>query len=483
MRPSWRVPNVERVRLWEDGYGLLLFLCLFCLLGLAMQGLADVLMPFRWGFVTVAAGIGLWQLRQAGTIRLTGEHYCLMAMMLVGLASCAWSADPWYSIQRLGSFVLLWIAVFVGAWVWLRTIKNVILGANLFYLLVVLVTILSLFYLGQEQIVDRTERAEGAFGRATGAGTCAAMFIPVVVWRILYSRGVGRAVSVLVLIVQAYLLFFSGARLAIVAGVTGLAIVCWHQFRQYRVLMATMILILAGAVALGLIGLQSLPEYVVRQRSLSSLTGRTLRWELGLDLFCKHPLEGHGYGMSRYLVFMDRDTAEKYAQHEPNPSRAAFARRAAASGERVAYNLHSDHIERLVETGIFGYVGFGLFWVFLCWRGWRVLSAPSNPCSDLARLLLASVWLLWMDSLSHSILFAVGNGGSVLFWYVLVLFMAAERHAHGFSRRFDGRPPLARRPQGECEAEVGSAPTATANMRRILGVRRSTSRERRNAYR
>ncbi len=430
---AYRNGAIHHPRVWQDGYALVLLVSLFCLLGLGVKGISALIMPLRWAILVLFAGAGLFQLQRARTIRATAEHWCLIAMMLVSLTSCLYSADPWYSAQRLVSFVLLWFAVFVGAWAWFSSPRNVLAGANLLYTLACFVTAFSAFHLGQGEILGG-ERAEGTFGRATGAGAFAALVLPIVIWKIRYSRGWSRHFAVAVLLVQTYLLIFSGARASILAFITGLTVVFWQQYKQHRALMVVGALTLVALSTRGVIGLHQVPDYIVRKGTIGSFTGRTFRWELGWRLFEMRPVGGHGYGMSRYLVFMTPETAQIYADNEPNQGRALSALRAAASGMRFSFNLHSDHVERLVDTGIVGYVFFALFWGIMIHRMRQALRAPRSPHGDLARLLCISVWLILVDSFMHSVLFAVGNGAAAQLWFQLALFAAAVQSATAVSR-------------------------------------------------
>ncbi len=412
-------------RFWQDRYATLLFVCFLCLSGLTIPGLSGLLMSLRWGFLAAALVAGLYQLQRAGAVHFTYEHYCLLGLIIVSLLSCTYSLDPWYSIQRLASYIMLWIAVFLGAWSWLQSRKNVLIGVDVIYSLVCLLTVFTAFNLAQSDIINRTERADGGIGTATGAGGFAVGALPLVVWHFRYSHGRARQFDAGLALVLSYLLLFSGARAAILMWTAGFIVVAWHQFARFRLAMLLAGGAIIGVCAGGLLGLDMLPDFIVRKESISDFTGRGQRWELGLHLFRKQPILGHGYGLSRYLVFMDPETAELYAQAEPNPKIAAWARRAAERGDRVPYNLHNDHIERLVETGIIGHSFFAAFFLLLLHRTWQALRSPVSLLGDLARWLCIPVWYKFANSFSHSGMFAVGNGPCLSSWYALALFMAA----------------------------------------------------------
>jgi hypothetical protein len=198
----------------RDPYGLLLLLGLFALISVAVNigPVSAFLMSCRWGVLAVLAIAGLVVGGDCFSRRLTGAHWWLVGLIIMGGCSCIWSIDPLYSVQRLLSFVLLYIAVFIGAWSWLQRKQNLLLGAEILYLLSLVVTLISAFHLGGDDLLGRTTRATGAMGKATGAGAFAAAVIPILLWKIRYSRGLVRLVAQFALLVQGYLLFFSGAR-------------------------------------------------------------------------------------------------------------------------------------------------------------------------------------------------------------------------------------------------------------------------------
>jgi len=76
-------------------------------------------------------------------------------------------------------------------------------------------------------------------------------------------------------------------------------------------------------------------------------------------------------------------------------------------------------------------------------RVWRALSQPSHPMTDLVVLLGAAAWPIFVDSFLHSALFAVGNGGALFCWFILVLVMASDQHGREQSPgHLSAVPPL-----------------------------------------
>ncbi len=434
-RPTHRPASLS---FWQDGYARILFLCIFGMLALNIQGLGivrQVLFHCRWGFLGLAALAGIKYFLESRRAPMTPEHRCLVVLLIISLASCTYSVLPWYSFQRLGSFVLLWIALFVGAWSWLQTRRNVLLGFHLIYTIICVLTLLSLFHLADEGILNRSTRAEGAFGRATGSGGFACAAIPLVLWRLRYSHGRARLLATILLGTLAYLLVFSGARAAILTASVSVPLVLWKLYRPSRPVLVLGVVVTVTAVLGGSVGLDMLPDYIVREKSLSGFTGRSGRWELGLHFFATHPILGHGFGVARYLPCMDERAIEIIEQEQNNAKMAAGLRAALAKGQLVAVTLHSEQIERVVETGVLGGLCFALFWGFLLRRGLQSLSGPNDAGTHLALVLYASCWATFVNTFMHSSLFAVGGGSPLGTWFKIVLAIAAGSHAAASARR------------------------------------------------
>ena len=83
-----------------------------------------------------------------------------------------------------------------------------------------------------------------------------------------------------------------------------------------------------------------------------------------------------------------------------------------------------------------GYVPFAAFLAAALLRIPAALRRPRSEFNDLTLLLLAAVWPTLLDTVTHSAMFAVGNGTMVMAWFLLVLTIAADMHtrAHPLER-------------------------------------------------
>lgn len=465
MRASLANPATAPLRsplraLLRDPYGVLLFLGLLALLCLLLDigPIKSLLRSVRWGVLGLLALAGLGWAGTTFSRRLPAAHWWLMGLLAISAASCAWSIDSWYSIQRWFSVLLLYIAVFIGAWGWLQRRNNVLLGGEILYLLTLVVTAISVVHLGGEEILDRTERATGAMGKATATGGFAAATIPVLLWKIRYSSGFTRLVTQFALLLQGYLLFFSGARGALLASSIGLLALLWFNYRRWRPLVLATGLVMALFSAVGFVGLDSLPDYIVRRESLETAAGRFVRSEALLAVWKKRPLRGYGFGTGRLLIASDPEALNIYLEGETKTNKAQRLIRLQEKGVAFEIQPHNDHVERLAETGVLGWLCFAGMWCSLLLCIPKLIRAGPGIVPDLGRYLLASMWFLFVDTMLHSGMFAVGNGPTAMQWFFLMLCLACAEQAAAWNRM---RSRLAPRVSGPAFATAGHGiPTA-----------------------
>ncbi|MGQ9919481.1 MAG: O-antigen ligase family protein [Bryobacteraceae bacterium] len=411
-------------------------------LGLFLSGMRDIggwFFPYRWWFIGAIAVAILSAAARVRWIVYRGEHYFLYAMMAIAALSCVVSPMPEYSFARLATFILMFFAVFVAGWAWLQDLRNLTLVVWLLAATAVLGALASVYYLLNEQGLIPTGRVAGAFGKATGTGSFAAASLPLVLWKWQYSRGKWRLFFGLILGVLAYLLVFSGARAALVGGTAATAVWLWKHYRLLRPAIIGGGFVAAGLALGGVLSLDMLPEYIVRKQSLTTFTGRIPRWQVGWDLFLQSPVIGHGYGMTRYIR-LSEDGERLQGQLVPGEFNLADLLPGSGRLRLGRMTLHSDHIERLVETGIVGFLPFAGFWFCLMRRVARVFLLPPDASRSLAMALGLYVCYLFLDSFMHGALFAVNAPGATLQWLVIAVFMAASEVA-GLARPSDNAHP------------------------------------------
>lgn len=411
----------------KDRYGCILFLCLTISCLMYVRGLSGMLHGLHWPVLGVLSllGIGVWASKPATV--LSREHWCLIGFMLFSLLSCSYAAVPMYAVGRLFSYVLVWLAMFLGAWTWLRCGRNLERGIDLLFVVICVMTLCSLFWITQESSAEVSQRATGAFAKATGAGSFAAIAMPVIIWKIRRTRGWLRSIAFGALGIQAYVLVFSGARAMTAATVIGITVLLWRQLPRVRGIILSGVAMLTCLVAVGVVGLTSLPEHLVRQENISTVAGRLPLWETGLRAFANRPIVGYGYGMARYVISLDENARAVYFNARGNNRATRVMSRRVSRDDYVQITtLHSDHVERLVENGIVGELFFLVYWLFVFVRVWHAFVSPNLPFSDAVQALGISCWVLFVDSFFHGGLFAIGNPITYLVWYVMVLLVSAS---------------------------------------------------------
>ncbi|MEM4218231.1 MAG: O-antigen ligase family protein [Candidatus Methanomethylicaceae archaeon] len=399
-----------------------------CILGLFLGGISDIswlFLPYRWWFVAGLALGMLGMLFRISRIPYRPEHRALFAFMAVSTVSCIASPMPEYSFARLFSFIVMFIGVFLGVWVWLQKSENLEMLVTIYLVTAITGAVWSAADIFQTASFIPETRFTGAFEKATGTGSFAAASLPVVLWRTRYSKGRWKIFFLFILFVLFYMLVFSGARAAIIGGLTATLVWLWKHWKNWRVFLAGLLITFSTLVLCGALTLDVLPSYIVREHSLSTFTGRIPRWNLGLSLFAESPVIGHGYGMTRYIQMYEEDEQLKGIIV---PDRVTFLDAIPGFGKKWLgrMTLHSDHVERLLEGGIFAYICFACFWFFLIRRLFQVLFLTPDLRTSLAIALGLNVSYIFIDSFMHGALFAINAPGTLLAWVAIVLFMAAS---------------------------------------------------------
>jgi hypothetical protein len=138
---------------------------------------------------------------------------------------------------------------------------------------------------------------------------------------------------------------------------------------------------------------------------------------------------GHGYGMTRYVRTYSDYEHDLEGKIVPVPVGFVDLIPGLGSARLGRSTLHSDHVERLVETGLLGYVPFALLWYFILRRIAAVFWLPATPDSSLAMALGLNVFYVFLDSFMHGALFALNAPGVLLAWVAIVMFMRASELA------------------------------------------------------
>jgi O-antigen ligase len=390
----------------------------------------------RWVILGLFCLAGFGYLKRALAARWPGEFRWIALFTLVSLLACLYSIMPLYSFGRWASLVMLLVAVMGGLCGWLQDRRRLLMLGDALMVVVLIVSLVAAVNGIEEgdpdtpadevETVTLDQRATGAFGKATGAGGFAATAIPLLVWALHYSRGRRRWMLAGCLALQLYLLVFSGARAAIVSAMFGGMILAYAFYPRY--LMLTIVVGAGLTIGLGaMVVADMLPRHIVRVESLSNLTGRLDRYQALWHVHLKSPVMGYGYGVSRYMIGRDREALDIFLKGDTVTNASRRFIHAHESGRDLEIHSHSDHLERLVETGWIGYVPFALFWMAMLWRIPAAVRRVRDPANDLVKCLGVVVIYWFVDSFLHSAMLAIGNGTTMWMWVLGMAFVAGDQ--------------------------------------------------------
>jgi len=389
------------------------FLGVMVALSFAIPLVHSVSMSARWpilGLVAVAGAllpfVSRWR-------KLTTAHLLLGVFLLCVGASTLYAAEKSYTAQRFVSLSMLFAATVVGLFVYCRDWRSVVRVTDLLWCIGTLLVLAGfVFRVGSGAMGDAGERFEGLHSRATGAGTYAALFLPLAVYQASYRfRGVWQMFAWMVVMLFVLQAVLSGARAALAIGVlTSLALGFMYDVR--RAIVATVVMILLSPLPFLLKPdlmdrVKEKSERLLRMQTFSTFTGRLDRWVFGLEQWQRKPILGHGFGASRTLA----------GQEDPRRFKLE-------PGE--TFNLHSDQIEVLMDTGLVGYVPFALFWIALLGLGWKTVRSPRSRQRQLALAYFGALFYAFIDTFMHGGFLAAGGGVSAFSWSIIALFLACN---------------------------------------------------------
>ena len=397
---------------------------------------ADSAMPggllartLRFGVLALLVLKGVLSLRGRGP----GERAPAPLRWLFGLAvlSLAWSADRVFTAANLGAALLVGIVAFHQLPRAAGSVDGV-LG----YVKATVLALLALLVLGFVPGLPRDElytagRLKGFFSNANGLGLTCALLAP---WPLIAGereRGGRRAAAYGLVAALAALAFLSGSRTGFGGVLVAVAVTQWLR-RPSRVLVAVAVLGCAVSIAAAASKDLDLDEgvtaHVVRENSLTTLSGRLQRWEAGFHQFLQHPVFGLGYkAASRTEVEIHVATGD-----------GGVIRNITEEGQ----NLHSQPLEAMVDLGIGGGVLFLALMAAVVTRFRRLARAASDPrIAAAGAAITGTAVAVTLDSFFHNWLLTPGSPYALVFWCVVGLGLRLERLAHA--------PPAAPPPSPE----------------------------------
>jgi O-antigen ligase len=403
----------------------ILFAYLACMISVSFDipAIHDAAILARWPLLGLMAAAGLMAALTSGLVRSAPILWMGIFLVVAGLSSL-WTLDFEYTILRVISLALLFIAALIG---WSAYVKSPIRAANVFDVLFLIAALTAvggfIFRMGD---LGGEGRYVGLHNRATGAGSYAALFLPVIIYQARYRfRGILSLFAWMIVFALLGQIFLSGARVALVVSL----LVCfalWFDFYGKRALVALALLLFVAPIPIILDQRQADKveegsRKIIRAESIGTFTGRLDRWKFGIEKWTERPVIGFGFGSSRTLASIDQPWRFRLQPGE-------------------VFNLHSDQIEALLDLGIVGATPFVLFWISVGWLGWKILVRPRDEARQRGMAALGGAFYTFVDTFMHGGFLAAGGGVASFSWMMIAVLCTmaltpSRSHTADFSIR------------------------------------------------
>jgi O-antigen ligase len=384
----------------------ILFAYLACMISVSFDipAIHDAAILARWPLLGLMAAVGLIPALTGGVVRSAPILWMGIFLIVAGLSSF-WTLDFEYTILRVLSLVLLFLAALIG---WSAYARTPIRAANVFDVLFLIATLTAvggfIFRMGD---LGGEGRYVGLHNRATGAGSYAALFLPVIIYQARYRfRGLLSLFAWMIVFALLGQIVLSGARVALVVSL----VVCfalWFDFYGKRALVALALLLFVAPIPIILDQRQADKveegsRKIIRAESIGTFTGRLDRWKFGIEKWTERPVIGFGFGSSRTLASMDQPWRFRLQPGE-------------------VFNLHSDQIEALLDLGIVGATPFVFFWISVAWLGWKIILRPRDDARQRGMAALGGAFYAFADTFMHGGFLAAGGGVASFSWMMIAL--------------------------------------------------------------
>ena len=330
------------------------------------------------GMATV--GFGVLAIIERGKVRRLGAGHILMALfVMMAAVSYLWSLYPEGTVLQAISYIQLFAMVWL---IWelaplvpdqMRLMQAYVLGT-----FISAIDTLYLFFSHEESVY---QRYAGARLDANDLGLIMALSIPMSYYLLIHNRGRMAWVYRLQLVLAGTTVLLTASRGATLATVVALMIVPLTLARltaRQRIAVVLTVSVLVCA-ALFFVPSSSWDRLSTMPSELEqgTLTGRTIVWRAGWEIFRAHPFLGIGANAFRVIVSRVLVEPIRPGDHDPAPP------------------AHNTFLSVLVEYGV---IGFILFCALLGVLAVSLKAMPRFP----RRLWIVSlaVWVVGVSSLT-----------------------------------------------------------------------------------
>lgn len=328
----------------------------------------------------IAVGLGALAILERGKVRRPALGHLLLALFVTMAAlSYLWSLYPEGTLTQSFTYIQLFILVWL---IWELAVTSQeqlwLMQAYVFGTFVSGIDTIYEFLSHQESVY---QRYAGARLDANDLGLMMALSIPVSYYLLIQSRGKIVWIYRLQLVLAATTVVLTASRGATLACIIALSIVPLTHSRltgqQKMAVVLTLALLVSGvfyfAPETSWERLSTVPSEFAR----GTLTGRTLIWGAGWEIFREHPFVG--VGSNAFRIVVSRVLAEPIRPDALTPAPPA----------------HNTFLSVLVEQGV---IGFALFFALLCCLALSLRRMPA-PSRQMWTVWLA-VWAVGVSSLT-----------------------------------------------------------------------------------
>ncbi|HOX05454.1 MAG TPA: O-antigen ligase family protein [Planctomycetota bacterium] len=261
----------------------------------------------RVGLLCVAGMAGLAAWARSRTVRrdsrLPWQFLLLGAFLVAALASATWSVDPFYTLIKAGSFVML--AFFLlGVLAWSRQpggLPRILNAVFIFFSVWALANLATVFlWPARAWWWNAPDRFQGLTDHPNSLGGCCMVAYTIFLWQFLRQHGLARLAVGGLLAVAVAMLVMSGSRTSIVGAAAGVLVFLLAVGKRRWALAFTV------AALLGLAVLAARPPDSFQRQfgdeSAVGLTGRPDIWNASWRLFALRPMTGYGFETQNKLL-------------------------------------------------------------------------------------------------------------------------------------------------------------------------------------
>lgn len=331
------------------------------------------------GVLTVI--LGLFAIIEKGTIRRPAPGHLMMALFVISAAaSYLWSLYPEGTWDQTLTYIQLFVMVLL---IWelcphaqeqIRLMQAYVLGT--------FVSGIDTIYNYLYHVESDYQRYAGARLNANDLGLMMALSMPVSYYLLIHSKGRVAWIYRLQLVLAGTAVLLTASRGATLASAVASAIVPLTQghltARQRVAIILTGLLLVSSILAF--VPSTSWERLSTTPNALehSTLTGRTVIWKAGWEIFRQHPFIG--IGSNAFRVVVSRVLEEPIKLDDP---------------DSPAPPAHNTFLSVLVEQGVIGFAIFSALLVVIC-----LSLRTMPPLTQKLWIVVLAVWAVGVSSLT-----------------------------------------------------------------------------------